>query len=104
MLDPKARDFLDYVASLNRPPIETIPLPEARALFEETFSRLGGPPVEVGSVRDVEAPGPRGPIVTPRCGPHQRHPARDDGEPDMKTTSSLVIWQGPPSSSRLSSE
>jgi acetyl esterase len=62
MLDPKARDFLDYVASLNRPPIETIPLPEARALFEETFSRLGGPPVEVGSVRDVEAPGPRGPI------------------------------------------
>jgi acetyl esterase len=62
VLDPKVRDFLDYVASLNRPPIETIPLPEARALFEETFTRLGGPPVEVGSVRDVEAPGPRGPI------------------------------------------
>ena len=62
MLDPKARSFLDYVASLNRPPIETMPLPEIRALYEETFMRLGGEPVEVGAVRDVEAPGPRGPI------------------------------------------
>jgi acetyl esterase/lipase len=62
MLDPKAREFLDYVAALNRPPLETMPLPEARALFEDTFKRLGGPPVAVGRVADVEAPGPRGPI------------------------------------------
>ena len=70
MVDPKAREFLDYIASLNRPPIESIPLDDGRALFEETFTRLGGPPVEVGCVRDVEAPGPRGPIpirlYTPR--------------------------------------
>jgi acetyl esterase len=62
MLDPKARAFLDQVAALNRPPLETMPLPEARALFEETFARLGGPSVAVGHVTDVEAPGPRGPI------------------------------------------
>ena len=62
MLDPKAREFLDYVAALNRPPLESMPLPEARALFEDTFTRLAGPPVAVGRVADVEAPGPRGPI------------------------------------------
>jgi acetyl esterase len=62
MLDPKARAFLDYVASLNRPPAAQIPLPELRALFEETFTRLAGPPVAVGRVTEVEAPGPRGPI------------------------------------------
>jgi acetyl esterase len=61
-LDPQARAFLDVVAASNRPAIETMPLADARALFEETFTRLGGPPLEVGRVVDVEAPGPRGPI------------------------------------------
>jgi len=62
MLHPQARVFLERLAEMNRPAIETVPLPEARALFEETFTRLGGTPVDVGAVRDVEAPGPRGPI------------------------------------------
>jgi acetyl esterase len=62
MLDPQARAFLDYIASLNRPPIAEMPLAEARALFEESFARLGGPPVAVGRVQEVEAPGPRGAI------------------------------------------
>jgi acetyl esterase len=62
MLDPLARVFLDQVAALKRPPIETMPLAEERALFEATFTRLAGPPVDVGHVQDVLAPGPRGPI------------------------------------------
>ena len=62
MLDPQARAFLDYIAGLNRPPIADMPLAEARALFEESFARLGGPPVAVARVEEVEAPGPRGPI------------------------------------------
>jgi len=62
MLDPKARKFLDYVASLDLPPPEMTAIPEMRARYEETFTRLGGPPVGVGSVRDIEAPGPRGSI------------------------------------------
>ncbi len=62
MLHPQARVFLERLAEMNRPAIETMPLSEARALFEETFTRLGGRPVDVGAVRDVEAPGPRGPI------------------------------------------
>jgi acetyl esterase len=62
MLDPQARAFLDYIAGLNRPPIAEMPLADARALFEESFTRLGGPGVAVGRVDEVEAPGPRGPV------------------------------------------
>jgi acetyl esterase len=62
MVDPQARVFLDQVAALNRPPIESMPLADARALYEESFTRLGGAPLEVGRVRDIEVPGPRGPI------------------------------------------
>jgi acetyl esterase len=62
LLDPKARAFLDYIDSLNLPPPETVPLPEMRARYEETFTRLGGAPVDVAGVRDVDVPGPRGAI------------------------------------------
>jgi len=62
MLDPQVRTFLDQVAALNRPPIETVPLNEIRDLFEQTFTRFGGDPVDVANVTEVEAPGPRGPI------------------------------------------
>ena len=62
MLDPQARAFLDHIATLNRPPIESLPLADARALFEETFTRLGGAPLDVGRVQDVTASGPVGSI------------------------------------------
>ena len=71
MLDPAVRAFLDQVAAVNRPPIGEMPLAEVRALFEETFAKLAGTPVEVFATRDVETPGPRGPvpvrIFTPRA-------------------------------------
>jgi acetyl esterase/lipase len=76
MLDPIARAFLDQVAASNRPPIETVPLAEARALFEETFARLAGPPVDVARVADVEAPGPHGPIPVRIFTPHGGAPLR----------------------------
>ncbi len=84
MVHPQARAFLDYVASLNRPPIETMPLPEMRATFEETFTRLGGTPVGVGAVRDVEAPGPRGSIPIRVYAP----------EGETKTRPLLVYFHG----------
>ena len=62
MLDPQVRAYLDHVASLDPPPLESLPLAEARALFDQTFTRLGGAPVEVGGVENVEALGPHGPI------------------------------------------
>ena len=70
MVHPQARAFLDQLAAVQRPPIDQIPVADIRAWYEETFARLGGTPAEVGAVREVEAPGPRGPIpirvYTPR--------------------------------------
>ncbi len=62
MLDPQARAFLDHIATLNRPAIESLPLADARALFEETFTRLGGTPADVARVENVQAQGPFGTI------------------------------------------
>ncbi len=62
MLDPQAKAFLDYIAGLNGPPIGEMALADARALFEESFTRLGGPGVAVARVEDIDTPGPRGPI------------------------------------------
>jgi acetyl esterase len=74
VLDPQARAFLDAVATANRPPLESMPLAEARALFEEAFTRLGGPPAAVGSTRDIEIPGPRGPIPVRAYVPESAEP------------------------------
>jgi acetyl esterase len=62
VLDPQVRDFLDRVAALNRPPLETLPLDEGRAMFDQIFAQLGGSPTAVERVEDITAPGPRGPI------------------------------------------
>jgi acetyl esterase len=62
VLDPQVRAYLDRVAALNLPPMESLPLAEARERFEQVFIQNGGSPDEVGSVREVAAPGPRGPI------------------------------------------
>ncbi|GAC1659091.1 MAG: alpha/beta hydrolase [Candidatus Elarobacter sp.] len=70
MLDPQARAFLDQVAASNRPPIESLPLSEARELFEQTWLHLGGPTVAMERVADVEADGPRGPIPIRIYTPH----------------------------------
>jgi len=75
-LDPQARALLDRIAALNRPPIDTMPLDEIRALFEEMFTRLGGPPPAVGNVLEVTAPGPRGSIPVRVYTPEGAHEAR----------------------------
>ncbi|HEX3464550.1 MAG TPA: alpha/beta hydrolase [Candidatus Elarobacter sp.] len=81
MLHPQVRAFLDQFAAAKRPPIDQIPLADIRAWYEEAFARLGGTPVEVGSVREVEATGPRGPIPIRVYTP--------DGE---KTMRPLFVW------------
>ena len=62
MLDPQVRDYLDRVAALNRPPLESLSLDDARAMFDQVFTQLGGSPAAVERIEEVAAPGPRGPI------------------------------------------
>jgi acetyl esterase len=59
-LHPLARKFLDDLAT--RPPVETLTVEEARARALD-IARCLPPGEAVAGVRDLEIPGPRGPIL-----------------------------------------
>lgn len=61
-LDPQAKGFLDHLASLGAPPLEALPVDQARAVYRQIFGGSGEPEA-VGSVADREIPGPDGPIA-----------------------------------------
>lgn len=76
MLRPHVRAFLDRIAEGDRAPMETTPFAQTRAIYDETYVRLAGVPVDVGSIEDVESPGPDRPVAirvyTPEGLPQRR--------------------------------
>ena len=69
MLDPQARALIDLMTERGVPPVQTLSPMEARALYRDRRGFTQPEPPAVGAVKDLEAPGPRGPIplrlVTP---------------------------------------
>jgi acetyl esterase len=61
-LDPGAKAVLDLVTAANRPPYETLDAPAARELYRAGRAVLQPEPPAVSDIRDLEAPGPGGPI------------------------------------------
>ncbi len=62
-LDSEARAFLDQLQALGAPPLEEMPVADARAVYRQLFGGSGEPEA-VGSVTDLDIPGPAGPIRT----------------------------------------
>jgi len=62
MLHPQARALLRLVEEKGVPPTHTLSPAEARAFYRERRTFTQPQPPEVGSVRDLEARGPAGPI------------------------------------------
>ncbi len=60
-LHPQAKAFLDMRASSGAPPVEQLPLAEARAVRSEMIE-AGGPEQPVAEVQNRSVPGPAGPI------------------------------------------
>jgi acetyl esterase len=60
-LHPQAKAFLDMLASSGAPPLEQLPLAEARAVRSEMLE-AGGPEEPVAEVQNRSIPGPAGPI------------------------------------------
>ena len=60
-LDPQVKLVLDGLESMGLPPLEEMPVEEAREAVR-ALSFLMGEPEEVGSVEEVAAPGPGGPV------------------------------------------
>ena len=56
-LDPDAQRLMDFVALGNRPPMETMAPPVARAFYAESRRAVQRPPAEVAETRDFTAGG-----------------------------------------------
>jgi acetyl esterase len=61
-LDPQVKAVLELVAKANRPAYHTLSPKDARQLFIETRPASTPTPPEIGSVKNVAAEGPHGPI------------------------------------------
>ena len=61
-MDPGIQKILDDMNALEGPPAHEVPIEQARAGHEQETAQLSGPGEDVGEVRDVELPGPSGPI------------------------------------------
>jgi acetyl esterase len=61
-LDPQVKAVLELVARANRPAYHTLSPKDARQLFVETRPASTPTPPEIGSVKNVVAEGPHGPI------------------------------------------
>jgi acetyl esterase len=60
-LDPQAESFLNLLAQAGQPPVNEMPLAQARALTE-ALKDLGGPTVPVAKAEDRLLDGPGGPL------------------------------------------
>jgi acetyl esterase len=62
MLDPQARALIDLMAARQVPATHTLPHEQARSVYRDRRAVTQPDPPEVGSVRDLQATGPAGPI------------------------------------------
>ena len=76
MLDPEIQPIVDMMEAAPGPPAHLVPIAQARAAHELETAEMSGPGERVAEVRELEAPGPGGPIrvrlfrpLEPRDGP-----------------------------------
>ena len=62
MLDPEIQPLVDLMNAAPGPPAHLIPVDQARATHDRETAIMSGPGPEVAEVRDLEVPGPGGPI------------------------------------------
>jgi len=62
ILDPDAQRVLDMIKAAGRPAFNTLTPDEARAFFAAGRTIMQPDPPEVAEMRDLEAPGPNGPV------------------------------------------
>jgi acetyl esterase len=62
VLDPEIQPIVDMMEAAQGPPAHLVPIAQARAAHDRETAAMSGPGEEVAEVRDVEAPGPAGPI------------------------------------------
>src|SRR5262245_31087427 len=85
-LDPQVQAFLEVVAQSGRPTYDQLSPKDARQLFRDTRPAVTPAPPEIGSVRNLTADGPHGPIPL--------RVYRPAGVPDAMPLPALVFFHG----------
>ena len=62
MLDPEIQPIVDLMNAAPGPPAHLVPVEQSRAAHDLETAEMSGPGPAVAEVRDIEAPGPGGPI------------------------------------------
>jgi acetyl esterase len=62
VLDPEIQPIVDLMEAAPGPPAHLVPIAQARAAHDLETAEMSGPGEEVAEVRELEAPGPGGPI------------------------------------------
>jgi acetyl esterase len=62
VLDPEIQPIVDLMEAAPGPPAHLVPIAQARAAHDLETAEMSGPGEEVAEVRELEAPGPAGPI------------------------------------------
>lgn len=62
-LHPDAQKVIDLIVEIGRPRFETVPVAEARAAYRNSREVLQPDPRPITEVRDIEMPGPGGPLA-----------------------------------------
>jgi acetyl esterase len=78
VLDAEIQQIVDLMEGAPGPPAHLVPIAQARAAHDLQTAALSGPGEEVAEVRELEAPGPGGPIRVRLYRPLERE--RPEGE------------------------
>jgi acetyl esterase len=63
VLDPEIQPIVELMEAADEPPTHLVPIAQARAAHERETEVMSGPGEDVAEIREVEAPGPGGPIT-----------------------------------------
>jgi acetyl esterase len=62
VLDPEIQRIVEMIESVPGPPAHLVPIAQARAAHDRETALMSGPGEEVAEVRELDVPGPAGPI------------------------------------------
>ena len=84
MLDPEIQAIVEMIEAAPGPPAHLVPIAQARTAHDRESALLSGAGEEVAEVRELDVPGPAGPIRVRAFRPLEERaaPGADVGAPD----------------------
>jgi acetyl esterase len=92
VLDPEIQPIVDQMEAAPGPPAHLVPIAQARAAHDLQTAALSGPGEEVAAVRELQVPGPGGPIRVRLYWPLERERPAGEGPAGAGPALPLVAY------------